>query len=509
MRVAPAPPFGMGRPLAVLLPGVELSRIFKYKLTMKPFRHTLAGPLIAAFLVFSISIPPAAALSVSEERKMAKEFMAMVEQQMTLIHDPMALDLVSTIGRRIVQQLPPQPFEYTFHIVDSDQFNAFAGPGANIFVNRGLITALDNSDELAGILGHECAHATCRHISQMLDRSKLVSIGTLAGVLAGVLVGAAGGGDAAQAVVLGSMATGQTSMLAYSRENEEEADQKGVKYIRDASFSPKGLLTGLEKIRSSDWYGTDAIPAYLKTHPGSKERILYLEAWLQDHANEAVMDNGIDPFRFKMVKYRLAGLYGPEETTEAMLSTMVKKDPDDAALHYGLALVLVRKSMLDQALFHLGRALTLRLFDPFILVEMGRVHLLKGEPEKAMAVLEGLDSVAQVRLPLLFYRGSARLELGMLDRARADFSGVVDTDPSLFPRVYYNLADIAGQEDQAGLSHYYLGLYYHAVKEARNALFHLEKSLGTMDDPDKIERAKALLSELKKKNKVPPSPGRR
>ncbi len=438
---------------------------------------------------------------------MAREFMEMVEQQMTLIHDPMALDLISTIGRRIVGQLPPQPFDYTFHIVDSDQFNAFAGPGANIFVNRGLITALDDSDELAGILGHECAHAACRHISQMLDRSKLVSIGTLAGVLAGVLVGAAGGGDAAQAVVLGSMATGQTSMLAYSRENEEEADQKGVQYIRDASFSPRGLLTGLEKIRASDWYGSEAIPAYLKTHPGSKERILYLEAWLQDHANEAVTNNGIDPFRFKMVKYRLAGLYGPVEATEALLSKMVKKDPEDAALHYGLALVLVRKSLLDQALTHLGKALTLRLFDPFILIEMGRVHLLKGSPEKALMVLEGLDTVEDVRLPLLFYRGSARLELGMLDKAKADFSRVVDADPDLFPRVYYNLADISGQEQEVGLSHYYLGLYYHALKEARNALFHLEKSLGTMDDPDRIERAKALVSELKKKKKAPSAKG--
>lgn len=468
---------------------------------MKPFRHTLAGPFIAALLAFFIAIPPAAALSVSEERKMAQEFMKMVEQQMTLIHDPMALDLVSTIGRRIVGQLPPQSFDYTFHIVDSDQFNAFAGPGANIFVNRGLITGLDNSDELAGIIGHECAHAACRHISQMLDRSKLVSIGTLAGVLAGVLVGVAGGGDAAQAVVLGSMATGQTSMLAYSRENEEEADQKGIKYIRDASFSPRGLLTGLEKIRASDFYGTDAVPAYLKTHPGSKERILYLEAWLQDHANEVVTNNGIDPFRFNMVKHRLAGLYGPVDTTGTMFSKMVKKDPDDAAVHYGLALVLVRKSMLDQALSHLRQALTLRLFDPFILVEMGRVHLLKGEPEKALAVLEGLDSIAQVRAPLLFYRGSARLDLGMLDRAKADFSGVVDADPDLFPRVYYNLADISGQEQEVGLSHYYLGLYYHAVKEVRNALFHLEKSLGAMDDPDRIERAKALISELKKENK--------
>jgi tetratricopeptide (TPR) repeat protein len=151
--------------------------------------------------------------------------------------------------------------------------------------------------------------------------------------------------------------------------------------------------------------------------------------------------------------------------------------------------------------------LTLRLFDPFVLVEMGRVYLLKGEPEKALAVLEGLDTVADVRSSLLFYRGSARLDLGMLDKAKSDLLRLVDADPDLFPRVYYNLADISGQEHEVGLSHYYLGLYYHTIKEERNALFHFEKSLGAMDDPDRIERAKALISELKKKNKAPSSRG--
>jgi predicted Zn-dependent protease len=477
---------------------------------MKSIIHTITLIIFIFAQVLCFTISPGFALTVGEERKMAGEFMEMVERQMPLIHDPMALNFVTMIGKRIVAQLPPQPFEYTFHIVDSDQFNAFAAPGSNIFVNRGLITSLDSADELAGILGHECAHASCRHISQMIDRSKLVSIGTLAGVLAGVLVGASGGGDVSPGLVLGSLAAGQTSMLAYSRENETEADQKGVKYIRDASFSPRGLLTGLEKIRANDWYGSEGIPAYLKTHPGSKDRILYLEAWLQDHANEdtvkqdttkedTITDNGIDPFDFQMVKYRLEGLYGEVDSREAMLSKMVVAEPENAAIHYGLALVLSRKSLLDRAMSHLKKALILRVFDPYILMDMGRIYLLKGEPEKALDVFQGLETVVDLRVPLYFYRGSARLDLGMLDMAKEDFLTVVEENSKLFPRGFYNLASIYGKKGQSGLSHYYLGLYYHGLKEGKNALFHFEKSLATLDDSEKIERVRDLISELKKK----------
>ena len=190
----------------------------------KPWVITLV--LVLVLVLVLILNCPAGAISISEEKKIAGEFMEAIRMQNQLIKDPMAVALVTEVGKRIVAQLPPQPFPFSFYIVDDGQFNAFASPWGNIFVHRGLITALDNVDELAGILGHESAHAVCRHVSQMIDRSKVVNIGTLAGVLAGALVGASGGGDAAQAVVVGSMAVGQTSMLAYSRENETEADQK-------------------------------------------------------------------------------------------------------------------------------------------------------------------------------------------------------------------------------------------------------------------------------------------
>lgn len=441
------------------------------------------------------------AISINQEKKLGVKFMKMINSSNSLIHDPVVCDFVTKIGERIVAQLPPHPFRFSFHIVNEDQFNAFSAPAANIFVNRGLVTALDNADELAGILGHEIGHTMGRHVSKMIDRSKLVSIGTFAGMLAGIVIGTAGGGggDAAQAVIMSSAAAGQTTMLAYSRAHEREADRFGLYYVKKAGFSPKGLLTSLEKIKANDWYGTDKIPGYLLTHPGADERIIYMKSWLADHDKGKDPYNGIDPVMFNMIKYRMMGMYGNRDTSEIKFKHLLEKAHDDPALNYGLALVLARKSQLNQAISHLKTGLFQRPFDPMILLAMGRIYLMQGLPQKADGTLKGLESVQSIKTNALYYQGDAELKLGKLNQAKEKFKKVLKKAPSAFPKCYFYLGKIASVKNKQGLSHYYLGLYYHEIRDFLNERFHLKQSLKTLTDSEKIKKARKLLKQLKKK----------
>jgi len=441
------------------------------------------------------------AISISEERKMGGEFMKAISMQNKLIKDPMSVALVSEVGRRIVEQLPPQPFPFSFYIVDDGQFNAFATPGGNIFVHRGLITSLDNVDELAGILGHESAHAVCRHVSQMIDRSKVVNMGTLAGILAGGLLAVAGGGNAGQAVIMGSMAVGQTSMLAYSRENETEADQKGIIFTQAASFSPRGLLTGLEKIRSQDWYGSEKIPGYLKTHPGSAERIVYISSWLDQHEDEIKVNNGIDPFRFDLVKYRLAGLYGAVDETEQKFIHLLEKNPEDPAVHYGMGILLSRVSRLDEALVHLRLALTQRIFDPYILLEVGHIYLLAGEGKKAFDLMRGLEKIPAIATQTIYYQAWALWMMGGGDKAERGLLKTIQTAGNVFPRSYYFMADVVRQKKRPDETHYYLGRYYHEINAFKNAVFHLKKSIDLLPEGEMKTTAREILGEMEKQRK--------
>ncbi|MBF0231643.1 MAG: M48 family metalloprotease [Desulfamplus sp.] len=472
------------------------------------------------------------AISISKEKEIAVEFMDAIERQDKLIKDPMALALISEIGEQILKVLPPQPFRYSFYIMDEDQFNAFAGPGSNIFVHRGLITALDNVDELAGIIGHEIAHSSCRHISQMVDQSKIMTIGTLAGVLAGVLVGATGGGgggDLGQAVLIGSVAASHTAMLSYSREHETEADQKGLVYLSQTGFNPSGLLTGLEKIRSRDWFGTESIPDYLKTHPGSTERIVQIQSWIEGQGKEQVKKNSnkkadtkgkkdilkdtskkadipkdapeitdarkntIDPFRFEMVKYRLAGMYGNEDESEKLLIAALEKEPNNSAAHYGMALLMERKSRFKEAIDQLRQALETRAFDPYILLAMGKVNIMAGEPQKALEIMQGLENIPEVEIEASFYLSQAMIMTGKSDMAEKGLEKVINTSSDIFPKAYYHLAQIKGERGETALSHYYLGLYYYEMKNMKSAKFHLLKSLETLSEADKKRRAQSVL----------------
>ncbi|MFW6335163.1 MAG: M48 family metalloprotease, partial [Desulfosalsimonas sp.] len=128
---------------------------------------TLKGKITALVLTLSmVLLPPAgswAQMSVKDEKELAEEFLETVHRHFTVIEDPVIHNYINELGGRIVNALPPQPFEYKFHVIKQDSINAFAGPAGNIFVFSGLIEALDTESELAGILAHEIAHVSARH----------------------------------------------------------------------------------------------------------------------------------------------------------------------------------------------------------------------------------------------------------------------------------------------------------------------------------------------------------
>ncbi len=451
-------------------------------------------PLYFLLLVLAIDVSPARAISIPEEQKIGREFVKMVRETQIIVHDPIITNLIDTVGGIILEQLPPQPFEYRFHLVQEDTFNAFAGPGANIFFNTGLLHHLDTVDELAGVMAHEIAHAANRHVSQAIDRSRIVSVTTLAGILAGVLVGSKADANLGQSIAMGSMALGQSAMLTFTRENETEADQQGLNLMLKTCFSPKGLLTGLVKIREADFQGVEGIPDYFKTHPGTKSRIAHLESLIENiqETRHTCKQN----FAYDMVQNRIIGLYTDADKAEKKLGILVEKHPDNPAYRYGLALALARKSRTGQALSLLKEALRTRVFDPMILLEIGRIHLLDGNPKMAVTVLEGLEGDPVLGISATFHLASARLETGDIHRAETGFQKVRKHALKAFPRSLYHLADINARRGHTGESHYYLGAYYQETNNDKNSIIHYKKALETLADKDMIEKAEKALDVL-------------
>jgi len=453
--------------------------------------------LWVALIIMGSTLSPQSAFGITlqEEEELSREFIKVVLTHYEIIDDPLIVNYVNEVGNKIISVLPPQPFSYHFYVIKEDVYNAFAIPAGHIFINSGLFEAMESEEELAGILSHEIAHVVCRHISKKIERAQKINMATLAGVAAGMLLGAAGGGAAASAVTMGSMAAGQSMNLAYSREDERQADQIGLHIERKAGYNGEGLMDVLEKIRSKRWFDTNQIPSYLQTHPGAEERMAYIDTWLEKHKEKTAPT---DPYNFERAHTRLVAVYGDKSTALTRFKSAVKRNPDNPLTHYGYGLVLEREGDHKAAVEQLKAALGKRAFDPFILKDLGLIYFNDGQYEEAFRILEGAASIISNDPEILFYLGRTQVELGRLMDAVATFEALISKKYN-YPRAFYFLGETYGKLGKIGDAHYNLGIYYEKKGDLKNAAFHLKKGLEHMDDPGKRAVIENMLKDIKGK----------
>lgn len=152
-------------------------------------------------------------------------------------------------------------FVWQLSIIDDDStLNAFCTPGGYIYVYTGLIKYLDNSSSLAGVMGHEIAHADRRHSSKQMQQKYGISI--LLSLLS----------NTNKNVALLGQVTASLTSLAFSRADETEADKYSVKYLCPTHYEAAGAAHFFEKI------GTSSTPAFLSTHPSPENRVQKINA---------------------------------------------------------------------------------------------------------------------------------------------------------------------------------------------------------------------------------------
>jgi predicted Zn-dependent protease len=462
---------------------------------MKPVKKIVVSGLMVLITLGSLISPAVFSITVKEEEEMSSQMMAMIYKHLDIIDDPVIVPYVNKIGQRLLATLPPQPFTYHFHVINQDVYNAFATPAGHIFVYTGLLNAMREEEELAGIMGHEIAHVYCRHISQKIERSKKISMATLAGVAAGVLMGLGGAGEAAGAVTMGSVAAGQTAELAYSRENEMQADQLGVEFLTQANYSASGLLEILKKIRGKTWFGSNQIPTYLMTHPAVEERISFLSSWLENYDQNHKPIPLVNPEEFDRVHTRSEIRYGDEQVVLGMLESEVKRLPEDPMAHYRYGLILARAGNFKEAISQMRTALTKRAFDPYILKDLGWVYYRDGRYEQALKILESACAMIPENPECQFYLGRTQMEMGDLAGA-SDSLLQVTRDYPQYTEAYYFLGQSLGKQNQLGDAYYYLGIFYLKSRDYKNAMIQLKQALKYAPDDEKRKKIQEWMSEM-------------
>ena len=456
---------------------------------MCKLKKTIAVGISIIFIICGL-IPPetAQALTIKQENELADEFLRAIFAQYEIIKDPVIDNYINEVGQKIVSKMPPQPFSYKFYAVHQDAYNAFAGPAGNIFVFSGLFEALESEDELAALLSHEIAHVSCRHISEMMTKNKKTSMMTLAGVVAGILVGLGGASAIGSALTIGSMAAGQSIALAYSRENEMQADQIGQTYLRAAGYDLNGLLSILKKIRAVGWFDTGEIPTYLKTHPATEERIIYLDNLLENEHPLPQKQN----YEFQRAHTRLIALYGYNDTAMQRFAEAIKKNPENSMANYGYGLLLERNGNPKAAVSYLKIALQNNPDDPTLKMDLGRVNFLAGEYDNSMNILKKISNGGPEGY---LYLGRSQMATGQYEDAAATFNKLIIAYPDNID-VFLYLGETNGKLDKLASAHYNLGQYYFKKENRDTAHFHLTKALEYEKDPEQIKKIKELLKDM-------------
>lgn len=457
--------------------------------------------MLAALWLATVATPGAArAISIGKEKELADEFMKVVRKRYELIEDPFLVSYINELGNRLVAQFPPQPFAYHFYVINANVYNAFAGPGGHVFINSGLIAAMETEDELAGILMHEISHVVSRHISQRIERSTKIGMASMAGMVAGIFLG--GGGDLGKAVSVGSLAAGQSAQLKYSRKDEMEADQLGLKYLGQIGYSAEGLLAILKKIRAKTWFGSDQMPSYLSTHPAVEERIAYIDGWLSTHPKDRGKAQ-VHSARFERVRVRLGSLYGDAELSVRRFQALARNHSNRPLAHYGYGLALARTSRYVDAIDEFQTALALDPAAHYVLSDLGRSYYGIGQYKEAVDVLQRAVAADPDDIDARFYLGRIDLSLGNYAGAVGHLERVMDRTPH-YPQAASFLGEAYGKMGRLGPAHYYLGLYYKDQNSVRNAVFHMKRALEHLTDPVRSEKARALLKEMEAEERKGP-----
>ena len=189
-------------------------------------------------------------------------------------HDPWIHETVKDITWRLNAQARQQA-PLGLVIIDNPSINAFAAPGGVIGLNTGTILAASSMDELASVIAHEVAHISQNHYESGADERKKALLMQIGGMLAAIAASAVDG-DAAAAVMMGSQTATMNSSMAFSRNNEREADRVGMQIMNQAGYDPRAMPRFFATMNQQSQLNQTAnqfLPSFVRSHPLSNERL--------------------------------------------------------------------------------------------------------------------------------------------------------------------------------------------------------------------------------------------
>jgi len=438
--------------------------------------------------------PADSVLTRSQEAQLGRQVVRQLRNAGAMTEDPQLHEYVQTLGATLAAHAHNGEFQFEFFIVNDDAINAFALPGGYIGVNVGLIQASETESELAGVLAHEIAHVTQRHIARSVYDNQRSSILSIAAMLAAVLLGAASdaGGDAMQGILTASQAATVQRQIDFTRSNEFEADRIGMDTLYSAGFNPLGMASFFEKLSRRYGLARQKVPQFLQTHPVTSERI----AGSRNRARQLPTVDAHNTLGYELAKTRLTALGAPSAEEAYTLFQTRLENNDVSTNRYGMALSLARWGRNDHA-EEIFKALSEE--EPGVIayrIGLGESLMASGSVSVALAGYADAINLFPRNVPLTISYAKALISANEPSRAHKLLLDLLNNVPPT-PEQIRLIARAANAEGDIGNAQHYMSEYYIMVGNLPLAINQLRMAIESPGvNPVDLARYQARLDEL-------------
>jgi predicted Zn-dependent protease len=277
-------------------------------------------------------------------------------------------------------------------IINDPTFNAFVADGRRIFVNYGALMQSQTPNQLIGVLAHETGHLAGGHLAKLREELARAQTQMIVAMLLGVgamVAGARsnnpnnGAGNIGAAAVSAPQAILQSTLLSYQRQQEENADRAGVKFLTATKQSAKGMYDTFKRFSDDGLFAARGADPYMQSHPMPAERVAALEGLAKSSPYWNTKDDAALQLRHDMMRAKTSGFMEQQDTV------MRRYPPsnDSMPARYARAITTYLHGDLRSAVAQIDGLIQAQPNNPYFYELRGQALLEGGKPAEAIAPL--------------------------------------------------------------------------------------------------------------------------
>src|ERR1700676_4904398 len=352
----------------------------KTAMSLRPALCQTTSKLTALTTAVALAIAPLSAARAQQERGPPT------------LRDTEAEQLLREYTRPVLRAAGLEKQNIQIVIINDGSFNAFVADGRRIFVNYGAMMQSETPNQIIGVLAHETGHLAGGHLAKMREQLAQAQTQMIIAMLLGagaMIAGSRGtnsnGGlaNAGAAAIAGPQEMIRRTLISYVRQQEENADRAGVKFLTATGQSAKGMYDTFKRFTNESLFAARGADPYLQSHPMPVERVAALEELARSSPYWEAKDDPALQLRHDLMRAKTSGFMERQDT----VFRRYPPSNDSLPARYARAIATYLHGDLRSAIAQIDGLTQAQPNNPYFYELRGQALLEGGKPAEAIAPL--------------------------------------------------------------------------------------------------------------------------